>query len=78
MGETILINGALVSISKTDFDCPSCGHTHHEDDWYPKLNRSRQGQIYMLCKDCKQMLGVTVDMRGDVHAWLKKDEKNYE
>lgn len=77
MSKTIVFHGALITLCDTDFKCPNCGEIHNEDDWYPRVNKSKHGVIYRNCKndDCGQRLGVTTDIKGDVVVWLKKEER---
>ena len=72
----IPIKNGIICISKTDFKCPKCECPHTEDDYYSRIEKSKTGLIYKKCKGCKSMLGITSDVRGDIHAWLKSEEKN--
>lgn len=66
--------GILLSMVYTGFKCPKCECKHTEDDYLQQLGRSENGFIYKKCKGCKETLGITQDIKGDVHVWLKKDE----
>lgn len=74
MSQVIKVPGGLITLVDTDFKCPRCTKLHHEDDWYPRVNKSKHGVIYMRCKGCKVSLGVTTDIKGDVVVWLKSEE----
>ena len=63
-----------LSIIKTDFNCPKCTKLHEEKDFDKRLNNSSKGYIYMKCKGCKTVLGVSTDIMGDVVAWVKDEE----
>lgn len=74
MGQSIRAFGGIISLVDVDFKCPSCGKEHTQDDYYKRMQASKHGLIYMACKGCKEKLGITTDMRGDVVVWLKKEE----
>lgn len=65
----------ILSLVDTDFQCPDCGQVHSEDDYFARMQKSKYGLIYCKCKQCRVMLGVTTDMRGDVKVWIKSEEK---
>lgn len=75
MARTIRIPSGFISIVDVDFKCPKCKCQHFEEDYYNRLHKSKNGLIYKSCKGCKTKLGITTDMRGDVHVWLKEYEK---
>jgi hypothetical protein len=64
---------------KTDFNCPECGHKHTEDDYYERLRDSKRFLIYQQCKNkmCREKLGISSDIKGDVVVWLKREEPKY-
>jgi hypothetical protein len=67
----------IITFVEVDFNCPSCSHKHGEDFWYKQLDKSDKTYIYKKCLGCKTMLGITVDMTGDVKVWLKKEEQKH-
>jgi transcription elongation factor Elf1 len=74
MGQSIRIPGGVISLVDVDFNCPACGKQHVEEDYFKRMQKSNHAMIYMKCKGCKEKLGITTDMRGDVVVWLKKEE----
>jgi hypothetical protein len=72
IGESV----GILCMSDTDFKCPVCGCLHTEDDYYARLDKSKNGLIYKHCKGCKRMLGITTDIRGDIRVWEKSEEKS--
>jgi len=58
-----------------EFNCPKCTCFHSGKDYEIKLEKSKKGYIYMKCRGCKTMLGISSDYKGDVVVWLKEDEK---
>lgn len=68
---------AIICMAKTDFTCPACDYQHIEADYYSKLDKSKTGLIRMRCKGCKEWLGITADMKGDIRVWMKSDEKRH-
>lgn len=74
MGYSIRIPNGILSMSYTDFKCPSCNYLHGEEDYFDRMIKSKHGLIYKRCKGCKTTLGITTDMRGDVRVWLKSEE----
>jgi hypothetical protein len=77
MGQSIRIPNGIISIVDVDFKCPKCECPHTNEDYYERLNKSKNGFIYKKCKGCKTKLGITTDIRGDVRVWLKEDEDTY-
>ena len=75
MSETIRMAGAIITLVKVDFDCPKCKTRHFEQDYYDKMHKSKNGLIYRSCKNCKDKLGITTNMMGDVVVWLKSEER---
>lgn len=73
---TIHLPNGFLTLSTTSISCPKCGQGYDESDYYRRLDNSASGMIYMKCKGCGSMLGVTANYKGDVVCWLKKDEKN--
>jgi len=71
------IGGAIVTFVEVDFNCPKCNYGYTEKDYSEGLYNSKRGLIYKSCKGCKTKLGITTDMLGDVHVWLKEDEKKW-
>lgn len=76
MGKLIIIPNGILSICDTDFKCPKCECPHSESDYFDRLHNSKNGLIYKKCKGCKTQLGITSDIKGDVHVWLKEEENN--
>lgn len=74
MAKTIRIPDGFITLVDVDFRCPSCNQEHNEDDYYKKLSESSNGHIYKKCKGCKETIGITTDMKGDVKVWLKSQE----
>lgn len=74
MGRSIPIPGGIISLVDVDFKCPACGKEHTEKDYFKRMQASKNGLIYMKCRGCKEKLGISSDMRGDVVVWLKKEE----
>lgn len=76
MSYTVRMNHAIITMTEVDFNCPKCGCSYREDDWYKKYEKSSYGVIYFKCrnKDCKELLGVTTNIKGDVVVWLKSEE----
>ena len=70
----IKIPNGIISIVNTGFKCPKCECQHSEEDYYDRLNKSKNSLIYKQCKGCKTKLGITTDIRGDVRVWLKENE----
>lgn len=75
MGYSMKIGNALLSCVDVDFKCPACEGVHTEEDWLPRVLKSKYGLIYRQCKHCKVKLGITTDIRGDVRVWLKSEEQ---
>jgi hypothetical protein len=75
MGYSIRTPNGIISMVDVNFKCPKCECLHYEGDYYDKLYNSKNGLIYKQCKVCKSKLGISTDIRGDVHVWLKKDER---
>lgn len=77
MSYCIPIRDGFITMCETDFLCPTCQTKHTEEDWFPRLHKSDKGLIYRQCKnkECKEKLGVTTCMMGDVKVWRKKDEE---
>jgi hypothetical protein len=75
----IEVNGShgFICVAKTDFKCPKCECLHTEDDYYKQLDKSKHGLIYKKCKGCGTKLGITSDFKGDIHAWLKEEERGH-
>lgn len=74
MATTVRIPNGFITLCKNEFNCPSCEKTHTEEDYYDRLFKTKDSFIYMKCKGCKEKLGVTTNMVGDVVAWLKSEE----
>ena len=77
MSYCVPIKNGIICFSRTDFNCPKCGIEYHEEDYWNKLYKSKKGLIYIHCKGCKEYLGITTDIQGDVHTWIKSEEKNF-
>ena len=75
MPYSIRIPNGILNIPKTDFYCESCGQLHEFDDYEKRLEKSKDYIIYMRCKRCKVVIGITTAITGDTATWLKKDEK---
>ena len=69
----ITVPNGIICISKTEFNCPSCGKLYTEKDYYSQLDKSKRGLIYKRCK-CGIRIGITSDIRGDIRAWDKGTE----
>lgn len=74
MGYSIRIPNGIISMVDVGFKCPKCECPHSEEDYYDRLYKSKHCLIYKQCKGCKTKLGITTNIRGDVHVWLKEDE----
>lgn len=76
MRQSVLIPDGILLLSETDFKCPKCGQIHNESDWYPKFKISPERCITKICKNkaCKERLGVTMDIMGDVVCWKRSEE----
>lgn len=74
MSETIPIKGGFLRLVETDFNCPSCGEIHHEEDYYKALCKNKSGVTYRKCKGCKTALGISSNIMGDVVVWRKDEE----
>lgn len=74
MSKSIIINGAIITLAKTEIDCPNCKKVYNEDFYYKQLQKSDKGFIYKKCKECKEIIGISSNMMGDSVSWLKKDE----
>lgn len=62
-----------MSLTKTDFDCPSCGHNHGLDYYEMKwFNHSTNGYINIKCEKCKVKLELLRPETGTV-VYLKSD-----
>ena len=70
------IKDGIICTCETDFICPNCGKLYHEEDYYSQLNKSKKGLIYKKCA-CGIRIGITSDIRGDIRAWDKRTEKDY-
>jgi len=66
----------ILTLCETDFNCPKCGYLYHEKDYYSQLYNSKRGLIYKQCKGCKTKLGITSDIKGDIHVWIKDEEND--
>ena len=75
MGYTVRIPNGIISMAYVDFKCPKCEKSYSEEDYYDQLSKSKSGLIYKTCKCCKEKLGITYDMMGDVVVWLKSEEQ---
>jgi hypothetical protein len=64
----------IICVVKADFECPKCGYAYHEEDYYNRLYKSKNGLIYKKCKGCHTQMGITTDFKGDVRVWLKETE----
>lgn len=76
MGKTIIINGAIITLAKTDIQCPECKTIYFEDFFYKQMMKSSSGLIYKKCKQCNEKIGITTNMMGDSVCWLKKNERH--
>jgi len=70
----IPIKDGIICTCKTDFECPRCGYEYQESDYMQRLENSHNGFIYKTCKGCKEKLGISSNIRGDVVVWLKSEE----
>jgi Pyruvate/2-oxoacid:ferredoxin oxidoreductase delta subunit len=77
MGQSIVFAGAIVSLSDVDFKCPNCQEKYGPDFYEKQLQESTKGLIYKKCKGCKEKIGITTDIRGDVRVWMKKEEQKH-
>ncbi len=66
----------FLSLIETEFNCPKCQCLHEEQDYMNRLSKSK-GMIYKSCKGCKNKIGITTDIKGNVKVWLKEDESKY-
>lgn len=74
MSKSIIINGAIITLAKTEIDCPNCKKVYNEDFYYNQLQKSDKGFIYKYCKGCNEKIGISLNIMGDSVCWLKKDE----
>jgi uncharacterized Zn finger protein len=74
MGYSIKIPNGILCMSKVDFECPSCGFPYYEEDYYTRLVRNKYPITYLTCKRCKNKIGISSDIKGDVVVWLKENE----
>lgn len=74
MSKTVIMNGAIITLAKTEIECPNCKKIYDEDFYYKQLYKSELGLIYKKCKDCKETIGISSNMMGDSVSWVKKDE----
>lgn len=74
MSHSIILNNGIITLADTDFKCPKCECVHNENDYYTKLYKSDIWFIYQNCKGCKDKLGISINIRGDVVVWIKKHE----
>lgn len=75
MGQTIRIPNGFVHLVETDFNCPSCNELYQEKDYYHKINQSKTGLVFTKCKKCRESIGITINIKGDVVAWLGKTQQ---
>jgi predicted RNA-binding Zn-ribbon protein involved in translation (DUF1610 family) len=75
MSKCIPVNGGLITISETDFNCPACGEQYFEKDYWRQLDKSKYGLIYKRCKGCGVWMGISTNIEGDTVVWLKSEEK---
>lgn len=75
MGYSVKIPNGILSMVEVDFKCPHCEYGYGSEWYADRLYKSVRGLIYKSCKICKNKLGITTDIRGDVVVWLKKEEK---
>lgn len=75
MSQTIRVPNGFATLVDVDFNCPACTCPHEESDYYEQLAKSKTGLIYKKCKGCKNKLGITSDIKGDVVVWLKDEEE---
>lgn len=78
MGHSIPIPNGILHLASVDFKCPACGEQYREKDYNAQLSRSKNHLIYKTCKgkECEEVIGISFDYRGDVVAWLKKEENH--
>lgn len=74
MAKRIRVQNGTASLVETAFKCPTCECLHTEEHYYKRLERAAKCFVYIRCKGCRQVIGVTSDIRGDVQVWMKKDE----
>ena len=74
MGYSVKIPNGILSISVAHFNCPKCNYLYLEKDYYNALAKSKSFLIYKTCKNCKNKIGITTSITGDVVVWLKKNE----
>ena len=77
MSKLEIIGGAMVTLCNTDAICPSCDNIHPEESYSKKLQKAKEGYIYKICNRCKEVMGITIDIRSDIKTWLKSEEKKW-
>jgi len=75
MSKSIQWLNGIITLTKTDCECPECKTIYDEDFYYNQLCKSKKGFIYKTCKKCKSKIGLSFNMMGDTVSWLKKDEE---
>jgi hypothetical protein len=69
-------NGFVTMPDVIDAVCPSCGYETPYEKFDKRLHDDRfdDACIYIICKGCRQKLGVSSDYKGNTVCWLKKTE----
>ena len=77
MRQLVSIPNGVLTLADTDFECPKCLQVHNEEDWYPRLDKSGETWITKRCKNkaCKERLGITMNIIGDVVCWKRSEER---
>lgn len=75
MSETIRMPDGFLTLVETEFNCPNCDELYQEKDYYHKIQQSKTGLVFTRCKKCRESIGITTDIKGDVKAWLGKNHQ---
>lgn len=75
MTKLLISNLGIITISSIHFKCPNCSCVHKESSYYDRLCNSKKGVVYDDCVKCGDRFGISVNMKGNIIAWSKNNEK---
>lgn len=66
MGKCVIIPKGILTLAKTEFQCPYCEKQYDDvsDEYLKRCNKNRSHIAYIKC-ECNNKFGMTYNIQGD-------------